>query len=175
MRKLMLLMAAFFLLALPTSVLAQRNPPMAEQQRDAEKERYYATFNTHRRIPLQDSQRRAYEAAIEYLKRFEGDRDPDARTVRQFVTEYERAGVRTKLLATYNAKDYAKTFAVGQPLLEHDPDNFFVLSILTEAGFDSGQGGKAEVLDGTLEYATRAIKLLEAGKVTTAEPFKDMG
>lgn len=175
MRKLILLMAGFFLLVLPISVLAQRNPPMAEQQRDAEKERYYATFNTYRRVPLQDSQRRAYEAAIEYLKRFEGDRDADARTVRQFVTEYERAGTKAKLLATYNARDYAKTFAVGRPLLEHDPDNFFVLSILTEAGFDSGQGGKAEVLDGTLDYATRAIKLLEAGKVSTAEPFKDMG
>ena len=154
---------------------AQRNPPMAEQQRDAEKERYYATFHTYRRIPLQDSQRRAYEAAIEYLKRFEGDRDADARTVRQFVIEYERGGSQAKLLTTYNSKDYAKTIAMGKPILERDPENFFVLSIMTEAGFDSGQASKTEPLEGTLDYATRAIKLLEAGKVTKADPFKDMG
>ena len=134
MRHLFLLTVAIFALspAIP-DVYAQRNPPMAEQQRDAEKERYYATFNTYRRIPLQDSQRRAYEAAIEYLKRFEGDKDADARTVRQFVIEYERGGIQAKLLNTYNSKDYAKTFSMGKPILERDPENFFVLSIMTEA------------------------------------------
>ena len=176
MRCLILLsITVFALSAGGPHVCAQRNPPMAEQQRDAEKERYYATFNTHRRIPLQDSQRRAYEAAIEYLKRFEGDRDADARTVRQFVTEYERGGIQAKLLSTYNSKDYAKTFAMGKPILERDPENFFVLSVMTEAGFDSGQASKTEPLEGTLDYATRAIKLLEAGKATSSDPFKDMG
>ena len=69
MRCLLLLsLTVFALSAGGPGVCAQRNPPMAEQQRDAEKERYYATFNTYRRIPLPDSQRRAYEAAIEYLK-----------------------------------------------------------------------------------------------------------
>lgn len=174
MRTLLLLMAAFVLF-IPTATLAQRHPPMTEQQRDIEKERYYANFNELRRIPLADNQRRAYEAAIEYLKRFEGDRDPDARTVRQFVNEYERAGIQTKLLATYNTKDYARTFAMGRPMLERNPENFFVLSILTEAGFDSAQAGKPEFLESTLDYAMRAIQLLEAGKVTVADPFKDIG
>jgi hypothetical protein len=169
-----LLAALVFSAAVP-NVCAQRNPPMAEQQRDAEKERYYATFNTYRRIPLQDSQRRAYETAIEYLKRFEGDKDADARTVRQFVIEYERGGIQARLLTTYNSKDYAKTFAIGKPILDRDPENFFVLSIMTEAGFDSGQATKTESLEGTLDYATRALKLLEAGKVTAPDPFKDMG
>jgi len=176
MRYLLLLPLAVLVLstAVP-NVCGQRNPPMAEQQRDIEKERYYANFNELRRIRLADNQRRAYEAALEYLKRFEGDKDADARTVRQFVTEYERGGIKGKLLTTYNSKDYAKTFAMGKPLLERDPENFFVLSVMTEAGFDSGQASKSEPLEGTLDYAKRAIKLLEAGKVTTADPFKDMG
>ena len=174
MRTLLLFTVAFVLFA-PAATHAQRHPPMAEQLRDIEKERYYANFNELRRIPLPDNQRRAYEAAIEYLKRFEGDRDADARTVRQFVNEYERAGIQTKLLATYNAKDYAKAFALGRPMIERNPENFFVLSILTEAGFDSAQAGKPDFLENTLDYAMRAIQLLEAGKVTAAEPFKDMG
>ena len=166
---------AALVLVIPAAAYAQRNPPMTEQQRDIEKERYYSNFNELRRIPLAENQRRAYEAAIEYLKRFEGDKDADARTVRQFVDEYERAGIQIKLLSTYSAKEYAKTFAVGRPLLERDKENFFVLSILTEAGFDSGQAGKPEFLESALDYAKRAIQLLEAGKVTAADPFKDMG
>lgn len=175
MRYLFLLsLAVVVLSAGAPSVCGQRNPPMAEQQRDAEKERYYATFNQLRRIALPDNQRRAYEAAIEYLKRFEGDKDADARTVRQFVNEYERTGIQFKLLTSYNAKDYAKTFAMGRPILERDPENFFVLSVLAEAGFDNAQAGKSDFNEATLEYAKKAIQLLEAGKVTKAEPFKDM-
>ena len=176
MRHLFLPVFALFVLSAAVSeVFGQRNPPMAEQQRDAEKERYYATFNTYRRVPLQDSQRRAYEAAIEYLKRFEGDRDADARTVRQFVIEYERGGIQAKLLNTYNSKEYAKTFALGRPILDRDPENFFALSVLTEAGFDSLRAGNAEFVEASLNYATRAIKLLDGGKVTIADPFKDIG
>ncbi|HKO61943.1 MAG TPA: hypothetical protein VJV03_12345 [Pyrinomonadaceae bacterium] len=171
----LLLLAAAFVLFLPAATFAQRHPPMTEQQRDIEKERYYANFNELRRIPLADNQRRAYEAAIEYLKRFEGDKDPDARTVRQFVNEYERGGIQAKLLSTYNTKDYARTFAMGQPMLERNPENFFVLSILTEAGFDSAQAGKPEFVEDALSYARRAIEQLESGKVTGAEPFKDVG
>ena len=173
MRTSLLFMATLVLF--PVATVAQRHPPMTEQQRDIEKERYYANFNELRRIPLADNQRRAYEAAIEYLKRFEGDKDADARTVRQFVNEYERAGIQTKLLSTYNAKDYVKTFALGRPMLERNPENFVVLAILTEAGFDSAQAGKPEFVESALDYAKRAIQLLEAGKVTTADPFKDMG
>lgn len=171
---LLLLIAAFILSAGVVEVRAQRHPPMTEQQRDAEKERYYATFNELKRIPLADNQRRAYEAAIEYLKRFEGDRDADARTVRQFVNDYERAGIQYKLLTSYNSKDYARTFAMGQPMLERDPENFFVLSMLAEAGFDNSQAGKPDLNEATLDYAKRAIQLIEAGKVTKADPFKDM-
>jgi hypothetical protein len=174
MRTVILFMAALVLF-IPAETHAQRHPPMTEQQRDIEKERYYSNFNELRRIPLPDNQRRAYEAGIEYLKRFEGDRDADARTVRQFVNEYERGGIQTKLLSTYNARDYARTFTVGRPILERDPENFFVLSILTEAGFDSGPAGKPEFLEGALDYAKKAIQLLEAGKVTVPAPFKDLG
>jgi hypothetical protein len=175
MRNLFLLLIGLCLLAPgAASVRAQRHPPMTEQQRDIEKERYYASFNELKRIPLADNQRRAYEAAIEYLKRFEGDRDADARTVRQFVTEYERAGRQFKLLNTYNAKDYAKTFELGRPMLEREPESFFVLSVLAEAGFDNAQAGKPELNEATLAYARKAIRLLEGGKVTQADPFKDM-
>ena len=71
------------------SVSAQRNPAMTEQQRDADKEAYYAKFLDHKRLPTGEQQRLAYEDAKRYLERFGGDNDANARAVRKFVTEYE--------------------------------------------------------------------------------------
>src|SRR6266576_4885731 len=72
----------------PTS--PQRNPTMTEQQRDSEKEAYYAKFLDHKRLPTGEEQRLAYEDAKRYLERFGGDNDANARAVRKFVTEYEK-------------------------------------------------------------------------------------
>lgn len=147
---------------------------MVDQQRDAEKERYFATFIELKQFPTPDSRRKAYEAAIEYLKRFEGDKDPDARTVREFVTTYERAARQSEIFSSYNSKNYAKTFELGRAILEHDPENFFVLTVLTQAGFDNAQAGNATLNEATVGYAKKAIKLVEGGKVTKAEPFMNI-
>ncbi|HKO96791.1 MAG TPA: hypothetical protein VJU86_07365 [Pyrinomonadaceae bacterium] len=147
---------------------------MTEQQRDAEKESYFASFNELKRRPLPENQRKAYEAAVEYLKRFEGDNDPDARTVRAFVTNYERAGRQLELFKVYEGKKYLKAFELGRAMLKTDPDNFFVLSILTEAGIDNAQAGDPSLNEATLTYGQKALQLLEAGKVTKSEPFKDV-
>ena len=152
-----------------------QNPTMVEQQRDAEKERHFALFNELKRVPTVESQRQAYQAAVDYLRRFEGDRDSDARTVRTFVTEFERTNRQAEILKSYHSKDYAKSFTLGRAIIEHDSENFFVLSILTQAGIDSAQAGNTSFNEATLDYARKAIKLLEAGKVKNSEPFKDNG
>lgn len=168
------LVLASLLAVAVTSVCAQ-NPTMVEQQRDAEKERHFALFNELKRVPTVDSQRQAYQAAVDYLRRFEGDRDADARTVRTFVTEFERTNRQVEIFRSYQTKDYAKTFALGRAILEHDAENFFVLSLLTQAGIDNAQSGNTSFNDATLDFARKAIKLLEGGKVKNAEPFKTTG
>ncbi|HWN08926.1 MAG TPA: hypothetical protein VNO50_06540 [Pyrinomonadaceae bacterium] len=155
-------------------VCAQINPPMVDQQRDAEKESYFATFTDLKRFPSADSRRKAYEAAIEYLKRFGGDEDPDARRVRDYVTEYERPGRQLEILNSYKSKNYAKTFELGRAGLEHDQENFFILSVLTKAGIENTQSGNTNLNEPTLEYARKALALLESGKVTKPEPFNDL-
>jgi len=168
------LTTCFLLLAFVIGVGAQENPPMADQNRDAEKEYYFAAFDNLRQFPTADSRRKAYEAAIEYLKRFEGDKDPDARAVRQFVMEYERAGLQSEILQSYASKNYARTFELGRASLERDRDNFFVLSVLTQAGIESAQAGSATFNDATVGYAKRALQLLDAGRLTKTEPFKNI-
>ncbi len=165
--------SVFLLISCVLSLCAQ-NPTMVEQQRDADKERHFALFNELKRVPTTDSQQQAYQAARVYLRLFEGDRDADARTVRAFVTEYERGARQAEILQTYNSKNYAKTFTLGRSLLEHDPENYFVLAVLTQAGIDNAQAGNTSFNDATLDYARKAIKLIEAGKVTNAAPFKNI-
>lgn len=175
MRSIVFLFIGFLIWAVPAAkVRAQRNPTMTEQQRESEKERYFAKLNELRRVPTADSQRRAYEAAVEYLKRFEGDNDPDARNVRKFVTEYERGIRQYDLFNLYNSKNYVKAFELGRTLIKRDPDNFLVLAVLTEAGMDNAQAGNTSLNEATLNYAQGAIRLMEADKVKNAEPFKNI-
>lgn len=166
----LLIIAALFSLY-AASASAQRNPPMDNQIRDAEKEDYFAAFSELKRIPVPESQRKAYEAAIEYLKRFEGERDPDAKIVRQFVNEYERTARHAEIFSTYNSKNYAKVFELGDVALERDKEDFFVLSMLVQAGFDRARAGDTSANDATVGYARRAIQLADAAKITKPNPF----
>jgi len=169
-----LVISAVLLVAFAVGVRAQLHPPMTDASRDAEKERYFANFTELKRFPTADSRRKAYEAAIQYLKRFEGERDPEARVVREFVTEYERPGRQLEILNTYRSKEYAKAFALGRVALEHDRDNFFILSVLTKAGIENASSGNVSLNDATLDYAKKALSLLDSGKVTKPEPFNDL-
>lgn len=147
---------------------------MTDASRDAEKEHYFATFNELKRFPSADSRRKAYEAAIQYLKRFEGEKDPEARVVREFVTEYERPGRQLEILTSYKSKDYAKVFELGGTGLKHDQENFFILSVLAKAGVENLQSGNASLNEATLGYARKGLALLDTGKVTKPEPFDSL-
>ena len=169
-----LLVVAVLLALCAASASAQLHPPMDNQIRDAEKEQYFTNFNELRRIRLPESQRKAYEAGIEYLKRFEGERDPDAKVVRQFVNEYERAARHAELFSFYNSKNYAKVFDLGSVALEREKDDFFVLSMLVQAGFDRARAGDPTANQATVDYARKAIQLAEANKIAKPEPFDNI-
>ena len=156
------------------SVSAQRNPAMTEQQRDAEKEAYYAKFLDHKRLPTGEQQRLAYEDAKRYLERFGGDNDANARAVRKFVTEYEKFTHEYDINTAYGAKNYAKTFEIGRPILQKNPENFYVLGVLTEAGYENALTGNVSLNAETIQFARKAIQLVDDGKVATADPFKSI-
>ena len=155
-------------------VSAQRNPTMTEQQRDAEKEAYYAKFLDHKRVPTGEQQRLAYEDAQRYLERFGGDNDANARAVQKFVKEYREFTHQYDIYAAYSAKNYAKTFEIGRPILQKEPENFYVLGVLTEAGYENALAGNATLNAETIGYARKAIQLVDDGKVTKPDPFKSI-
>jgi tetratricopeptide (TPR) repeat protein len=160
-------------LGMAAGTLAQ-NPTMTSGYNDSEKEALYARFNDYKRNPDPTQQKFAYPVAKDYLRRWGGETDPETKEVRRFVVEYERQMHGRELFAAYEAKDYAKVFEVGRPATKSDPDNFVALSLMVEAGYDSAVAGKTGFVSEASEYAREAIKLLETGKVTKPDPFKNM-
>jgi len=92
--------------------------------------------------------------------------------VLKWVTEYERLMHQDALYAAYNAKDYARTFSLGRPMVKTDAEYFFGLAIMSEAGYDNSAAGNHNLDAETAQYARQAIALL--GKVAKPDPFKTM-
>jgi len=150
------------------------NPTMSGTYIDNDRESLYAKFNDYKRNPNPEQQRFAYPTAKEFLRLWGGENRPEVKEVRAWVIEYERQMHQNTLFATYNAKDYAKTFTLGRPMVKGDPEYFFALAIMTEAGYDNSMAGSKNLDTETAEYARQAIALLDAGKVTKPDPFKSM-
>jgi hypothetical protein len=161
-------------MAAPVLSFAQSpvNPTMAGSRQDEDRETLYAQFNDYKRNPNPDQQRNAYPTAREFLRRWGGDNRPEVREVRAWVIQYERQMHQDELFAAYNKKDYAKTFTLARPMVKSDPEYFFGLAILTEAGYDNFMAGTKNLDTETAEYARQAIALLENGKVSKPAPFK---
>lgn len=168
------IMTALLLLGATARLSAQRNPTMPSQQSDSLKESLFAQFTEYKNSLNPQERRLAYPVARDYLRRFGGDRDSYAREVQEFITGYEQAVHDVQVYMAYSAKNYAKAFELGRPRLKTDPDDYFVLATLTEAGYENALAGKADLNEETIGYARRAIQLVEAGKVTRADPFKSM-
>ncbi|MEP6568642.1 MAG: hypothetical protein ABJC10_02625 [Acidobacteriota bacterium] len=165
------------LLGFAASVFAQsdpRNPAMASQRFDNDKEYRFARFSEYKKSPSPDQQKRAYLAAKSYLLLYAGDNDPYAKEAKQFVIEFDRKVSQSELYPAFDSKNYVKAFELGRPLLKTDPENFFVLGLLSEAGYDNSLAGDASLNDETIGYLRRAIELVEAGKSSKPDPFKNL-
>ena len=154
-----------------SSAFAQRNPTMSGQRNDAERDALYTKFAENKKLPLPENQRLAYYAAKDYLKHFDEAGDEYAPVMRKFVREYEKVMKHFDLYSSYVDKKYPKAFETGRAVLEKEPQNFYVLSILAEAGFDSSQAGNPSFNDEALGYTRRAIELLGSDQLTRTDPF----
>lgn len=123
------LITTVLLLGVAASVSAQRNPTMPSQQADSNKENLYAQFEEYRKSVNPEERRLAYPAAKDYLRKFGGDNDSNARDVQAFVTTYERALHDGDVFSAYTAKNYLKAFELGRPRLKTDPTIFLSLPL----------------------------------------------
>src|ERR1041385_6471808 len=150
------------------------NPTMSGAVIDNDRESIYAKFNDYKRNPNPEQRRFAYPTAKEFLRLYGGENRAEVREVRNWVIQYERQMHQNELFAAYNAKDYGKAFTLARPLVKNDPEYFFALAIMAEAGYDNAIAGSKNLDAETAESARQAIALLEAGKVAKPDPFKSM-
>lgn len=170
-RLLVITASALLTIVLSSSALAQRNPTMTGQRADAERDDLYARFLENKKLPIPERQRNAYDVAKDYLKRYDHGGDEHAAEMRKFVRDYEKVMKDFEVYSLYADKKYVKAFEVGRPIVEKDPENFYVLAVLTEAGFDNSQAGNVTLNDESAGYARRALNLLEANKPSRPDPF----
>lgn len=150
------------------------NPTMTSGYNDSEKETLYAKWTDYKRNPNPEQQRYAYPTAKEYLRRWGGEKDAETKEIQKWVMEYERQMHARDMYAAYDAKTYAKVFDLGRPAVKSDAEDFVALSLMVEAAYDNSLAGKPELNSEAVDYARRAIKLIEEGKVSKADPFKSL-
>ena len=168
-----ILLLPFLILALSPVCLAQRNPTMTSQLDDADREQLYARFSENKKVPVAERQKLAYEAARDYVKRYSGEHDSHLAEMRRFVTEYERVMGNYGVNEAFKKGDMVKTFELGRAALKKNPENFYVLATLTQAGYLSALGGSPTYVEGAIDAAKRAIAIAESEKFTQADPFAD--
>jgi len=167
---------AFLLLISSVGVIAQV-PTMPSQRNDSDRESLYTRFAENKKVAISERQRLAYEAAREYLTRFGESTDKYLPEMRRFVTEYERVMRQYELHTLYTKKNYPKAFEFGRSALSRDPENFYVLAVLSEAAYDESRAGRPTYDVEAVDYTRRAIALLDSDKLTKTDPFtnKELG
>jgi hypothetical protein len=169
-----ILLLPLSVLILSSVCLAQRNPTMTSQLDDSSREQLYARFSENKKVPVAERQKLAYEAARDYVKRYSGEHDSHLAEMRRFVNEYERVMGNYELHEAFAAKKYVKAFELGRPLLTKNPTNFYVLATLAQAGYAQSQSGDASLNEETVDYAKRALAVLDADKDTKSDPFASL-
>lgn len=117
---------------------------------------------------------KAYDAAKKYLACGEAE-DQYTAYLKKWVAAYEKEARKVKFpVILYNDKNYAEAMASGKQILAEDPENMSVLIGLGYMGYLATVSSKNETFNKeSLEYARRAIKLIESGKAPASwAPFK---
>jgi hypothetical protein len=159
--------------ALAQSPMATPSPSPSPSQRDVEKQSLYTRYFRAMRSEIAEQQQLAYELAQQYLQLYGNDNDKYVSGVRNYVVAYEKLLRESELSKTFAAKNYLKVFEDANLMLAADPENYFLLSMLAQAGYELSRTDASRNQQ-TVEHARHALRLLESGKVKETDPFKDV-
>ena len=132
------------------------------------KDAWYASF---REVRTTDQQK-AYDAAKKYLgcaaSASEAPTDAQKAIIdylKKWTTAYEEGSRKNKLpQLIYTDKKYPEAYALGKELLAQDPENLKVLIDLGANGYLAAGPKNPSLNADALNYAKKAIQMLESGK-----------
>ena len=128
----------------------------------------------------------AYQAAKEYMARYNKEDDQYTRYLKAWISAYEadekarrlaaeKADREQQLLGSFTQKDFAKAYGMAKQVLADDPDNVKVLIALGYEGVIASTEARNEAFNNdAANYAQKAIQLIESGKTPDSwTPFKN--
>ncbi|HWN09203.1 MAG TPA: hypothetical protein VNO50_08055 [Pyrinomonadaceae bacterium] len=139
--------------------------PAAAAQGECSAEAKLAIYNEFRTI-FKTEQDKAYVLAKKYLAcpTAAGEESIAAYLRDKFVAPIDKARRAPQVSSlVYEKKDFAKAFELGKQILVEEPDNLRVLTDLAYAGYLAASSKVNTFNVDTLNYARKAIQLLQAG------------
>jgi tetratricopeptide (TPR) repeat protein len=157
------------LLAVSVLALGGRQIVLAQETDDPVKIEIYKRFVDNR----QGNPAVAYQAARDYLQKYNKDKDQYTDYLSKWVMYYERDERKRNLPNLINEKKFDEAFSTGKKILADEPNYLRAQIDLGYAGYLAASAKNESFNATSLDYARKAISEIEAGK-TPADwaPFK---
>jgi tetratricopeptide (TPR) repeat protein len=115
----------------------------------------------------------AYQAARDYLTKYQKDKDQYTDYLSKWVAAYERDDRKRQLGGLINEKKFVDAYRVGAKILADEPDYLRAQIDLGYAGYLAASNKDESHNAEAVAYARKAIQAIEGGKVPTEwTPFK---
>jgi tetratricopeptide (TPR) repeat protein len=161
-------LAALIALVVGTTGLRQF-AAVAQETDDPVKINIYKRF-VDNRVPNPDA---AYQAARDYLQKYQKDKDQYTDYLNKWVAAYERDDRKRQLGGLINEKKFDEAYAVGAKILADEPDYLRAQIDLGYAGYLAASSKNESHNADALMYARKAIQAIEGGKAPGEwAPFK---
>jgi tetratricopeptide (TPR) repeat protein len=127
--------------------------------------RFYDNAKTNKTV--------AYQAARDYLQKYQKDKDQYVDYLQKWVRAYESDERKDALPGLINQKNFSEAFATGAKILSEEPNNLRVQIDLGYAGYLAASAKNEQFNATALDYARKAIQQIESGKAPADwAPFK---
>ena len=158
------------LLALSVMTIGGRaSQVVAQETDDPAKIAIYKRFYDNR-VPNPAA---AYQAARDYLQKYNKDKDQYIDYLQKWVTLYERDERKQNLPNLINEKKFAEAYSTGAKILADEPNYLRAQIDLAYAGYLAASAKNESFNTTALEYARTAIREIESGKAPADwAPFK---
>jgi tetratricopeptide (TPR) repeat protein len=162
-------LALAVLLAFSVLALGARQTMLAQETDDPVKIEIYKRFVDNR----QGNPTAAYQAARDYLQKYNKDKDQYTDYLTKWVTFYERDERKRNLPGLINEKKFSEAYSTGAKILADEPNYLRAQIDLGYAGYLAATAKNESFNTTALEYARKAISEIESGKTPTEwAPFK---
>ena len=157
------------LLMFSVLALGARQTVLAQETDDPVKIEIYKRFVDNRA----ERPAVAYQAARDYLQKYNKDKDQYTDYLNKWVMYYERDERKRMLPGLINEKKFAEAYSTGAKILTDEPNYLRAQIDLGYAGYLAATAKNESFNTTALEYARKAISEIEAGKTPTEwAPFK---